>query len=92
MRALVTNDDGIHAPGLKVLRDAMAALGRVDVVAPLAEQSAVGHAITILEPLRTKCVYRDGEVFGGAGPLGVPSLRAISRGASWPSTQRTACE
>lgn len=55
-RILVTNDDGITAPGLHALHLAMAELGEVTIVAPDAEQSAVGHAITTLTPLRTKNV------------------------------------
>ena len=42
---LVTNDDGIYAPGIKALWEAMSELGHVTVVAPNREQSAVGHAI-----------------------------------------------
>src|SRR5262245_40274644 len=49
---LVTNDDGIHAPGLGALADALAPLGEVYVVAPDREQSAVGHALTLHRPLR----------------------------------------
>jgi 5'-nucleotidase len=53
-RILVTNDDGITSPGLHALYLAMAELGEVTIVAPDAEQSAVGHAITTLTPLRIK--------------------------------------
>jgi 5'-nucleotidase len=49
---LATNDDGIHAPGLRVLADALGALGRVVVVAPDRERSAIGHALTLHSPLR----------------------------------------
>src|SRR5499433_3910035 len=49
---LVTNDDGIHAPGLGALADALTPLGEVYVVAPDREQSAVGHALTLHRPLR----------------------------------------
>ena len=49
---LVTNDDGITAPGLKVLANAMNLLGEVIVVAPDSPQSGMGHAITINRPLR----------------------------------------
>jgi 5'-nucleotidase len=49
---LATNDDGIHAPGLAALAEALAALGDVYVVAPDREQSAVGHALTLHRPLR----------------------------------------
>jgi 5'-nucleotidase len=51
---LVTNDDGIHAPGLAALAEALAALGEVHVVAPDREQSAVGHALTLHRPLRVE--------------------------------------
>jgi 5'-nucleotidase len=53
-RILVTNDDGITAAGLHALCAAMAKLGQVSVVAPDAERSAVGHAITTHTPLRVK--------------------------------------
>ena len=49
---LVTNDDGVHAPGLAGLAEAMAPLGEVWVVAPEREQSACGHALTLHRPLR----------------------------------------
>ncbi len=49
---LVTNDDGIIAPGIKSLVNTMQSLGDVFVVAPDSPQSGMGHAITIHEPLR----------------------------------------
>ena len=49
---LVVNDDGITAPGIKALIEAMADIGRVVVVAPDSPQSGMGHAITIGKPLR----------------------------------------
>lgn len=52
MRLLVTNDDGIHAPGLLALRDALAPLGEVVLVAPERPRSAMGHAVTLHKPLR----------------------------------------
>jgi 5'-nucleotidase len=52
MRLLLTNDDGVSAPGLAALYDAVRDLGDVTVVAPEAERSAVGHAITLSDPLR----------------------------------------
>jgi 5'/3'-nucleotidase len=50
---LVTNDDGVHAPGLAALADALGELGEVWVVAPEREQSACGHSLTLHRPLRT---------------------------------------
>ena len=51
MRILLTNDDGVYAPGLRALRKELQELGEVVVVAPATEQSAVGHSITLLTPL-----------------------------------------
>src|SRR5262245_28789145 len=51
MRILLTNDDGIYAPGLLALRAELVKLGEVLVVAPAAEQSAVGHSVTLTTPL-----------------------------------------
>jgi 5'-nucleotidase len=49
---LVTNDDGINAPGIRNLVEAVKGLGKVVVVAPDKPQSGMGHAITIGNPLR----------------------------------------
>lgn len=49
---LVSNDDGIGAPGIVALAAAVQSLGTVYVVAPATEQSAVGHAITVRNPVR----------------------------------------
>jgi 5'-nucleotidase len=65
MRILLTNDDGIYAPGLRALRPELQKLGEVVVVAPAAEQSAVGHSVTLTTPLVVQ------EVLDDAGrPLG----------------------
>lgn len=53
---LVTNDDGIFAPGIKALVEIASELGEVVVVAPDSPQSGMGHAITIHDPLRLKKV------------------------------------
>ena len=53
---LVTNDDGIVAPGIRALVDVASSLGDVVVVAPDSPQSGKGHAITIHEPLRLRKV------------------------------------
>lgn len=52
MKILVTNDDGIHHPGLCTLREELARSHDVTVVAPDRERSAVGHGITLHVPLR----------------------------------------
>lgn len=52
MNILISNDDGIHARGLRVLADALSSLGEVWVVAPDRERSASGHSLTLNRPLR----------------------------------------
>ncbi|GAB3347736.1 5'/3'-nucleotidase SurE [Arachidicoccus ginsenosidivorans] len=59
---LITNDDSIHAPGIRALVEAVASLGEVVVVAPDKPQSGMGHAITIGSPLRLAKV----SLFGAA--------------------------
>jgi 5'-nucleotidase len=56
---LVSNDDGIHSDGLSALAAALAPHGRVVVVAPDREQSAVSHALTLHRPLRIDQVGTD---------------------------------
>ena len=65
-RILVTNDDGIYAKGIEILCMELRKEFDVVVVAPETEQSAVGHAITLMNPLRLKEVKRNGEFFGYA--------------------------
>ena len=52
MHIMVTNDDGIHAPGILALAEALRELGTVIVVAPDRERSAAGHSLTLHSPLR----------------------------------------
>jgi 5'-nucleotidase len=55
MRILITNDDGIHAPGLKVLETIAQALSDdVFVVAPETDQSGVSHSLSLNDPLRLR--------------------------------------
>jgi len=51
-RILICNDDGIRAPGIQALASSLDGLGEIAVVAPESEQSAVGHAITVRDPVR----------------------------------------
>lgn len=66
MRVLLSNDDGIYAPGLAALAQEIRKFAEITVVAPEKEQSAVGHAITISDPLRAKEYCKNGEFFGWA--------------------------
>jgi len=55
MRILLTNDDGIHAPGLKVLEKiARCFSDDIWIVAPMEEQSGAGHSLTLARPLRLR--------------------------------------
>lgn len=52
MNILLVNDDGIEARGLAILAEVMKAHGKLYVVAPHSQQSAIGHGITIHDPIR----------------------------------------
>jgi len=69
---LLTNDDGIYAPGLQALEAELRKLGDVIVVAPATEQSGVGHSITFLQPLVAKQVF-DGDRLRGWAVEGSPA-------------------
>ena len=84
---LVTNDDGIAAPGLHLLARELAALGEVTIIAPDREQSAYSHALTLHRPLR---VNRQAErLYSVDGTptdcvnLGILTL-LVSRPRLWP--------
>ena len=64
MRFLVSNDDGVEAPGIRALAEALAALGEVVVCAPDREQSATSRSISLHRPLRIEKLEPWGE--GGA--------------------------
>jgi len=66
MNILVTNDDGINSIGIHALATALREVGNVIVIAPLGEQSAVGHALTVSLPLRITEFDKNGEFFGYA--------------------------
>jgi 5'-nucleotidase len=70
---LLTNDDGIYAPGLRALRTELLKLGEVTVVAPATEQSAVGHSITLLTPLLVQDVQDERNQFLGWAVEGRPA-------------------
>lgn len=72
MDILLTNDDGIRAVGLRALYAALVRAGhRVHVAAPMTEQSAVGHSVTLFSPLRVREVEERG--FSGLGVSGTPA-------------------
>ena len=59
MLILVTNDDGVRSPGIRHLAQALEGLGRVVVVAPDRNRSAIGHALTLDHPLRAEEIKPD---------------------------------
>jgi 5'-nucleotidase len=73
MRILLTNDDGVYAPGLRALRKELQKLGEVLVVAPATEQSATGHSITLLVPLMIQEVLDEEQRFLGWAVEGKPA-------------------
>jgi 5'-nucleotidase len=72
MRILLTNDDGILAEGLIALYEELKGDFELSVVAPETEMSAIGHAITLSNPLRVRRFKRNG-VFLGYGVNGTPA-------------------
>ncbi|MBK8268486.1 MAG: 5'/3'-nucleotidase SurE [Planctomycetes bacterium] len=72
MRILLSNDDGIYAPGILAMYDALDGLGEVDVVAPETVQSGGSHAITIRHPVLWRSV-RVGDRFRGTSVEGTPA-------------------
>ena len=55
-RILITNDDGINAPGIRALASMLSAVGDVYIVAPTGERSAAAHSITFNHPLRVNFI------------------------------------
>lgn len=72
MRILLTNDDGIYAPGLAALERELRKHAEVHVAAPATEQSGVGHSITYLTPLLCKQIF-DGDRLRGYAVEGSPA-------------------
>lgn len=72
MRILLTNDDGIFAPGLAAVYKQLCSLGEVLVVAPTDSQSGASHSVTFFEPLGCTKVEIEG-LFTGFGVHGSPA-------------------
>lgn len=86
MKILLTNDDGIHAPGIVSLHHAIRDLGDVWTAAPLTVQSAAGHGITYTDPLMVEQAQVTPE-FGGTAIDGRPAdcVKLAIRNL-WPET------
>jgi 5'-nucleotidase len=69
---LITNDDGVSAPGIRALIDVMSTIGDVIVVAPDKPQSAMGHAITINNTLHLNKISKDTDAIVEYSCTGTP--------------------
>lgn len=69
---LVCNDDGIFSPGIRALAEVSSEFGDVEIIAPDRQQSAVGHAVTVSTPLRSRSFQIDGR-FNGQAVTGTPA-------------------
>lgn len=69
---LVCNDDGIFSPGIRALAEVSSEFGEVEIIAPDRQQSAVGHAVTVSTPLRSRSFQIDGR-FNGQAVTGTPA-------------------
>ena len=79
---LLSNDDGVDANGLAALAATLQGLGTIAVVAPVQEQSAVGHSITVRDPIRAHpCAFE--------GPEGPIWARAVTGAPSKSTVVRT---
>lgn len=82
---LISNDDGVHAPGIRALAKVAARFGEVIVVAPHVERSASSHAITIGSPLRVEEI--EDNVFAVEGTpadcIMLACRRILSRKPTW---------
>ena len=65
MNILLTNDDGVYAPGLKALRETLSPIANVVIVAPLQERSTTGHTLTLDQPLRL--IELEKNIYGCSG-------------------------
>lgn len=59
MGILITNDDGVNSSGILAAKNAVEGLGNIQVVAPATQQSGIGHALTLFEPIRVSTVTLD---------------------------------
>ncbi len=73
MRILVSNDDGVWAPGIRVLAERLSRDHETYVCAPDRERSATGHALTLHKPLRVEEVELDSKIRGSWLTNGTPS-------------------
>lgn len=76
MNILLTNDDGVYAPGLKILKETLSSIANVTIVAPMQERSTTGHTLTLDHTLRL--VQIEENVYGCDGFPADCSLMGIA--------------
>lgn len=92
MRILVSNDDGIQAPGIQALAAALASEHDVTIVAPDRERSATGHSLTLHRPIRADEVQGPPHVRAAWAVSGTPSdCVKLALGALLPSAPDLVC-
>jgi 5'-nucleotidase len=87
VRILITNDDGVHAPGLLALVQAMREIGEVEVAAPATNQSAGGHKKTLYQNIpvvHTTLADGTSAVSVGGSPADCIALVALGLLKNWP--------
>ena len=84
-KILLTNDDGINAQGIITLADTLADQAELYIVAPISEMSAMGHAITISDPMKVTEIFRDNVHFGwGIGGTPADCVKLAINGSLIP--------
>ncbi len=84
LKFILTNDDGIDAPGLEAFHQLLRELGRVVVVAPAEPQSGVGHRVTTFSPLRMDDLGGSRyKVFGTPADCARIAIKQIAPDADW---------
>jgi 5'-nucleotidase len=84
---LVTNDDGVHAPGILALAQAMRTLGEIEVAAPATNQSASGHKKTLYQSIpisRTELADGTPALAVSGSPADCIALSALGLSGNWP--------
>lgn len=84
-KILLTNDDGINAQGIITLAETLADQAELYIVAPISEMSAMGHAITISDPMKVTEIFRDNTHFGwGIGGTPADCVKLAINGSLIP--------
>jgi 5'-nucleotidase len=83
-RILVTNDDGVRAPGLLAVAEALRPLGEVTIVAPAENQSGKGHSLTISDPIYVDQIKLTDEIQAWSAVATPASCVKVALGALMP--------